>query len=676
MFRWKSYLQTLLITLVPFSCMAEQEMLKTSDIQRVMEQLFQKHVDKKEVNPEILQNAVRAYIEQFDPAHTYLLEQEIQPFAYLAPSQLSELNENYAKGNFTLFKELDEVFAKAIERSRTIRKDLYANSNPLFIKAEELFNNKQEGFAVLPFATSADALKERNQNELTTYIKNQIRRYGEKDVVGQKQTVLANYEDEARTHENPYLYEDLEGKYLEVSAKENLFTLHVLKAFATILDAHTSVFNPEEAYDMRVRLEKQFNGIGIIVRKGPDGVLVEKILKDSPANKQGSIQVGDRLVEVNGRSAYSMPFEELLNLLRGDDAQKVTLSMKSRGDPASGTGPRAYTVRLDPALITVNDDRVETSYVPYGNGIIGTISLKAFYKGANGVTSEKDVADAIKKLDSIGNLKGLILDLRGNSGGFLTQAVKVAGLFITNGVIVISKYSNGEEHFYRDMDGKTSYNGPLVVLTSRTTASAAEIVAQALQDYGVGVVVGDPQTFGKGTIQSQTITGGEHAPSYFKVTVGKYYTVSGRTPQLSGVKADITAPGELSFEEIGEEYLEDAIPADKISAAYSDQLADVDAKMKPWYLRYYMPSLQRQEQKWRTLVPVLRKNSLARIQTNQDYQKYLTALSEAHQHHVSYTGNLAPMRELQHQEAINVVKDLIDLDSTLKANPQPAAISK
>ena len=155
------------------------------------------------------------------------------------------------------------------------------------------------------------------------------------------------------------------------------------------------------------------------------------------------------------------------------------------------------------------------------------------------------------KLKSQGNLRGLILDLRSNSGGFLSQAVKVAGLFISDGVIVISKYSNGEEKFYRDVDGKTVYDGPLVVLTSKATASAAEIVAQALQDYGVALVVGDEHTYGKGTIQTQTVTD-NRSTSYFKVTVGKYYTVSGHTPQKEGVKADIVVPGRWSKEKIGE----------------------------------------------------------------------------------------------------------------------------
>ena len=115
---------------------------------------------------------------------------------------------------------------------------------------------------------------------------------------------------------------------------------------------------------------------------------------------------------------------------------------------------------------------------------------------ADGVSSEKDIKEAIRSFREKGQL-GLVLDFRENSGGFLSQAVKVAGLFVSNGVIVISKYGKGEVHYLRNIVGRSFFNGPLVILTSKMSASASEIVAQALQDYGVGLVVGDERTFGK-----------------------------------------------------------------------------------------------------------------------------------------------------------------------------------
>lgn len=667
MISWKKLILFAAALSLPGTGFAQAEQLKSSDVQRVMSQLYQRHVEKKQLDAETIQNAVRSYIDQFDPARAYLLEQEVKPYYNLSPAQLREILQEYSTNNFSIFNKLDALFQRSIVRSRAARQKLFKSSDPLFTKASATAAAKNDDPQPMPnFVGTPAGLEERMQGYLLDYIRGQIKRFGSKEVIAQKTVVLENFEDDAKSHENPYLYEDFEGRPLDAASKENLFTIHVLKALASTLDAHTTVYNPEEAYDMKVRLEKGLNGVGIVVKKSPDGVFVEKILKNSPAYNAKVITVGDRLVEVNGRSAHTIPFEELLNMLRGEDAKKVTLVLKKRSGLTSLTSQKTYSVSLTPAMITIDEDRVETSYVPYGNGIIGTITLKSFYKGANGLTSEKDVSDAIAKLKKAGNLKGLILDLRGNSGGFLTQAVKVAGLFITNGVIVISKYSNGEEHFYRDVDGKTFYDGPLVVLTSKTTASAAEIVAQALQDYGVAVVVGDPQTYGKGTIQSQTVTGEDRAASYFKVTVGKYYTVSGKTPQLEGVKADVVVPGELSFEEIGEEYVENAIPADTISASYSDQLADVDPQMKPWYLRYYVPSLQKKQSEWKATIPYLKQKSAERIRSNAAYQRFLKMLVEFQRTGVPPQDNIAQLRELQHEEAVNIVKDMIAQDTTLK----------
>lgn len=653
---------------------ADPELLKTADVQRIMNEILQRHVEKKQLSPAIFQGAIRSYIESFDPMRVYLLEQEVKPFAYMQQFQLNTILDQYEKGDYTVFQQLDALFQRAIIRSRKLREELEASKESLFKDAIAIKAKEDLPPVSTNFATSPAALKNRIKDELVSYINSQIKRFGNEDVTTHADAVISNFEDEVRTHENPYFYQDIEGQALSDVKKENLFAIHVLKALAGTLDAHTSIFNPDEAYDMRVRLEKGMNSVGLVVKKGPDGVFVDKVIKNSPADKDGSVKIGDRLVAVNGRSAHNIPFEELINQLGGENAQEVNLLIKRKGGQTAATPQQTFSVNLKPTMVTVDEDRVETSYVKFEDGIIGTIVLKTFYKGANGVTSDKDVADGIRKLQKIGNIKGIILDLRGNTGGFLTQAVKVAGLFITNGVVVISKYSNGEEHFYRDTDGKTLYDGPLVVLTSKTTASAAEIVAQALQDYGVALVVGDPHTYGKGTIQSQTVTGTDHAASYFKVTVGKYYTVSGKTPQLKGVKADVVVPGELSFEEIGEEYLEDAIPADKIEASFKDPLMDIDPTMKSWYKNYYLPSLQKKVQVWQQIVPTIREKSMARIKSNKDYQRYLLLLAEYARNGKEPTINLKAMRDLQHQEAVNIVEDMIQLNAT--QNVSEASIQK
>jgi carboxyl-terminal processing protease len=332
------------------------------------------------------------------------------------------------------------------------------------------------------------------------------------------------------------------------------------------------------------------------------------------------------------------------------------LTLKRKG------GSESLTVNLQKQEIDLNEDRATAGFRQIDGGLIGLITLNSFYQNSNGVTSEHDVQKALSQLKQKGNLRGLILDLRENSGGFLNQAVKVAGLFITNGVIVVSKYFNGEEHYYRDLDGKTYYKGPLIILTSRATASAAEVVAQALQDYGVAIVVGDETTYGKGTIQNQNITNGEsRITSLFKVTVGKYYTVSGKTPQLQGVKADIVVPGIFNYEHLGEQYLEFTVQNDSIQSEYTDDLNDVAPSLRAWYQRNYLPTLQRKTLFWQKMLPMLRERSQERTASNRDYQSFLTSARKGHPStYFSHNqmGERQPV-DFQLEEAVNILNDMV-----------------
>ena len=275
----------------------------------------------------------------------------------------------------------------------------------------------------------------------------------------------------------------------------------------------------------------------------------------------------------------------------------------------------------------MQDDRVQYSFESFGDGIIGKINLPSFYESAEGSNCEIEMREALRALKKQGNLVGLVLDMRENSGGFLNQAVKVAGLFVTSGVIVVSKYAYGETQYLRDLDGRSYYTGPLVILTSKGSASAAEIVAQALQDYGTGIVVGDERTYGKGTIQYQTVTD-SGATSFFKVTVGRYYTVSGRSTQIDGVQADIVVPTAYSGFAIGERYLEYPLNNDRIPSAYVDPLTDIDPRNRQWFQKNYLPTLQKKLSLWTQMLPRLQINSGYRLKQNKDFTLYLKAIEE------------------------------------------------
>ena len=235
-------------------------------------------------------------------------------------------------------------------------------------------------------------------------------------------------------------------------------------------------------------------------------------------------------------------------------------------------------------------------------------------------------------------------------------------------MIVISKYSRGEIKYLRNLDGRLHYSGPLIILTSRASASAAEIVAQALQDYGTAIIVGDEQTYGKGSIQYQTVTDRE-AKAFYKVTVGRYYTVSGRSTQIEGVKADIVVPTIFSSYKIGERYLEYPLESDQVAAAYIDPLTDIDYRSRSWFQKNYLPNLHQPQAKWQKLLPTLEQNSRDRLEKNPNFAAFIKAQEKV--------GGRSPRSfkkltnppwgndDLQMQEALNIMKDMIALDQAM-----------
>jgi len=665
---------------VAFFCSADQELLKVQDINVVMKQIFEQHVDQKAMTTSILKKSFKVYIDQFDPDRVYLLDSEVKPFFDISDAKIEQFMNQNEHNQYSDFSDLNDVIIKAITRSRDIRSRLekedvallFREKNPLAPSGDDDWSDPD---LKRSFPKTESELTQRLKNELRRFIANEQRRYGVPYVAERQLQTIRLFERHLIEHENQYLFVNDDGKNMSDAEKQNAFSMHILKALASSLDAHTTVLNPTEAYDMRVRLEKEVQGVGIALQSTPDGYTITQLVKDGPAEKSGLVFVNDKIIDIDGNQTKGQSLNKVLDTLQGKKGSTVTLTLKRTvPDQRGGNVEKTVNVTLTREDIAVNEDRALTNFIPLeGGGIIGVIKLDSFYQGDNGINSEDDVRDAIKQLDQHGNMRGLILDLRENSGGFLNQAVKVAGLFITNGVIVVSKYFNGEEHFYRDMDGKIAYDGPLIVLTSKATASAAEIVAQALQDYGVALVVGDEHTYGKGTIQSQTVTGsGNQASTFFKVTVGKYYTVSGKTPQIQGVKADIVVPGIFAHENMGEEYLDFPLKPDVIPSSYDDNLADIAPNLKSWYMRYYTPTLQHKKKFWLSVLPQLKEDSEKRIAQNKNYQDYVKGTPPDKNVNIG---------DLQVAEVIAVMKDMIRLQERLRGTEieldgQPAHIAK
>ena len=629
---------------------AKQKTLASGNVREVMNQFFEYHIDKKEMNTLLLERSLKVYLKQFDPAFTYLLQEEAITYTHPTDHALRKMLSEYEKDRFTVYFNLNAQIQESIRRARSWRAAWEQHPQKLIDDAKKINIKKVKEER---FASSIEELKSRHYKRFLDFLAYQMHELKMEETVGREAKIIALCEKQICHIENEYLGIDDQNHQLTPSEHEHLVILRTLKALANSLDAHTAYYSPDEAYAMKVQLEKGMCGIGVILKEGIEGIVIQDMIPTGPAEKSGQLRRGDTIVEVDGESVEGFSFPRVLEIMKGKEGTKTVLGVVR----SAGQYPNFARVELIRAKIVLADKRVDVSSEPFGDGSIGKITLHSFYEGEDGVSSEKDLKLAIEQLRSEGPLYGLILDMRENSGGFLSQAVRVGGLFISSGVVVISKYSDGSMKYYRAVDGKRYYDGPLVVLISRGSASATEIVAQALKDYGVAVIAGDEQTYGKGTIQHQTITS-DGTNSFFKVTIGRYYTVAGNSAQIAGVKSDIVIPSEYNFEEIGEGYLEYPLPADRVESVYQDSLSDIDPFARKWFQKYYLPTLQPKETRWEGITPLLRANSVRRMNQNRNFQLFLRQVKE----------KIEPIKtvpcgvnDMQMEEAVNIVKDMIIL---------------
>jgi carboxyl-terminal processing protease len=355
-----------------------------------------------------------------------------------------------------------------------------------------------------------------------------------------------------------------------------------------------------------------------------------------------------------------MDITEAVELIRGQQGTAVCLTVLRKTGEETSKQEEKLDIDIIRAEVVLKETRLESSSVPFGEGVIGIFHLFSFYQD-NKSSSAGDLSQAIQELKDRSNLKGIILDLRNNAGGLLDQAVSVAGLFMDKGVVVSVKDNTGEIKKLRNIDQRKLWDGPLLVLTNKLSASASEIVAQTLQDYGRALVVGDERTYGKGTFQTFTLESANYGKvnpkGEYKVTRGRYYTVSGKSPQLVGVKADIIVPGIFSQMEIGEKFSKHPLGTDLIGANFEDDLSDIPAMHRYQISRLYKFNLQKILTTYTRHTEHLKTNSQTRIETNKNYQCFLKAIEkkDAIDEEAEEYGN----NDLQLDETIHVIKDLI-----------------
>lgn len=371
-----------------------------------------------------------------------------------------------------------------------------------------------------------------------------------------------------------------------------------MNAFAHTLDPHSSYLSPRNSEEYRIQMSLSYFGIGASLQIDDDYVMVINIIPGGPAAIDGKLQPKDRITGVaQGEQGdlidvIGWRLDDVVQLIRGPADTVVRLQIMPAG-ALPGAPEKIISLTRNQVKLEEQAAKSETITVPREgrDWSIGVIKVPSFYRDyralSNGdkdyTSTTKDVRRLIRELEDEG-IDGLIIDLRNNGGGHLTEATALSGLFIDNGPVVQLRNSNGRISRLDDPDPvpRVSYNGPLAVLVNRYSASASEIFAAAIQDYARGVIIGQ-QTFGKGTVQNlysldQYVRRPDEAGlGQLTLTIGKYYRVTGESTQHRGVKPDIALPSSIDTELVGESVRETALPWDTIRTTKFQAGAPLDS---------------------------------------------------------------------------------------------------
>jgi carboxyl-terminal processing protease len=362
-----------------------------------------------------------------------------------------------------------------------------------------------------------------------------------------------------------------------------------LNAFTHAYDPHSDYMSPQGTEDFEIGMKLSLQGIGALLSSEDGAAKVERLIPGGPAERDGRLKPKDKIIAVaqGDKPAVDVlhwPLQKTVRLIRGEKGSKVVLTVIPAADSSGSTVTHIDLIR-DEVKLEEQAAKSELKTVLGADGLerkLGVITLPEFYadlKGGNGEEARRSSRDVQRLLGELRDqgAEGIVLDLRSNGGGSLADAVEMTGLFIESGPVVQVK-DQRRVHTLSDPNPDVQYKGPVVVLVNRLSASASEILAGALQDYGRAIIIGDSKTHGKGTVQTLTsLNAANTNMGSLKVTTASFYRIAGGSTQLRGVEPDITIPSPFDAMDIGEEQLPHAMGWSQVDAAFYDRDPSLDA---------------------------------------------------------------------------------------------------
>jgi len=604
-------------------------------------QIMMDHVSYKTLTPTIARRVIERFLNELDPLKCYLTQEEIAEYLNPDSALIEQVIGGFSTAEFGPFEDLYMRMCGAIQRRTKIEAELVNVEPPKGVRSEQ--------FKKMEWAENEQALKERVLAMRGMQI-DTAKRWVTEEPVEQVLARIAKYR------------QSRESQFLPLGHTDGaaLCRATILKALASSLDAHTAYMTPGEAEQFLISVEQKLSGIGALLRDDLDGLTISKLTEGGPAERSGLLKKGDKILAVNGTPIVGMDVTDAVDLIRGPSGSVVNLSIIRKSHEEDSDAREKLEIALERGEVILKERRLEYSKIPFGNQSLGYIQLHSFYNDQT-TSSSKDLQAALDSLQQEGSLAGVLLDLRRNPGGLVDEAVKVAGSFMDRGVVCSMKLSDGTLQRYRNFSGECLWKGPLVVLIDQASASASEIVAQSLQDWGRAIIVGDEHSFGKGSAQVLTVEtrnkNNINPQGEYKVTFGLYYTVSGRSPQLEGVKSDIVVPGMLCHSEIGERFVDYALESDHIAPSYMDDMSDISMFQRLAVGRSYRENLQAQDLSLLPIIDQMRDNSGCRVANSVTYQNFLAKLRAKEVE--PDEDSLSLYEDFQLNESLNVLRDLV-----------------
>ena len=542
-----------IILSICISCSSEPEINIKASIAKynlateIYAKIRKEHFFQDQTIENINHELVEVLINQLDSQKIYFTQSEVEKLKEQSYSPSSKVKIN------TSYQLINLYFNRLIQATNYQIKVIKKQNFNFYLNEEILIDNEMKEWQENTLNLQRQWYKLAKNDVLTSML-------AEKDKDKAIETILKRYKNRLRR--------------ISQRNEDDIFSI-VMNSLAGLFDPHSSYFSPKSAEDFAMTMSLKLEGIGALMTTEDDYPVIVRVIPGGPAEKSGKISPDDKIVKISQLNTLDASpidvvgwrIDEVVQLIRGEAGSKVELEIiPAKTEDFSER--KWVTLTREEVKLEEQAAKSLVIDVPYNeaNLKIGIINLPTFYidfnawqsRDPNFRSSSKDVQDILDDFNAKG-VEGIIVDLRGNSGGSLFEANKLTGLFVSSGPTLQVKERNGQIRPWGDDRAKQIWDKPMAVVVNRYSASASEIFAGAIQDYQRGIILGH-RTFGKGTVQQlDSLTSGQ-----LKVTESKFYRVTGSGMQNKGVEPDIVLPSSSDLEEIGESSLDNALPWDRI----------------------------------------------------------------------------------------------------------------